>query len=287
MIRAISKNAVVATLAFLHGAILMALAVLLFNADYEDRLYDTMTGILDTENMNEEDTAVALMGLSHALVWPRTEFFSRAPYIPGRGMLFRSGDMQLVDGRDGCGAFSHVLGRLLQQAGYEFRIVQMACDVAPICHILVEARAGGKWIVLDPLYNLAFRNRDGSYASADEISEDWAWFGAQVPPGYDPLFRYQAWQYTNWDKIPVVMPAVKWILDRIPGLNADGISLRALVLNLYRTYAYAALFAWILLVAATVWLFRARRRRASGAPESDRRPPRPSSRAEVGRSPPR
>lgn len=240
--------------------ILAVVAVLFVQADYEDELYDQLIDSLELAETTETEQAVALMGLSHALIWPRKLYFDEQPYIDIRGSWFRSGDIELIDGRGDCASFAGVLGRLLLRAGMEVRQVLMKCAVGSICHVSIEARANGRWIALDPTYNLAFRKRDGSYASVAEVSANWDYFSRQTPAEYEEMFSYDGWSYTNWNKFPTIMPAIKSALDYVLGKDAaDEISIRPYVLNVYRTYGYALLVAYVLLVIATVaWYRRAR-----------------------------
>lgn len=82
------------------------------------------------------------------------------------------------------------------------------------------------------------------------------------------MYRYAGWRYTNWEKIPYIMPAVKWLLDQALGQAADKISIRAHVLNRYRVYGLIVLSAYAFLCLATFVLFhqgRDNRRPASTA----------------------
>jgi hypothetical protein len=253
---------------FLHGAAIATMALLFGYAAYEDRLFDQLVDLRQVEDLSETEQAVSLMGLTNELMWPRKAYFEGRPYLGVRDDLFRGGDTDLVDGKGSCGAFSGVLGRLLTRAGLPIRLVQMECVLGPVCHIIVEAKADGRWIVLDPLFNLAFRKPDGTYASVADVSRDWDDFRDQIPDNYDPMYRYAGWRYTNWDKIPYIMPAVKWLLDQALGQAADRISIRAHVLNRYRVYGLIVLSAYAFLCLATFVLFhqgRASRRTANPA----------------------
>ena len=80
---------------------------------------------------------------THFLLKPREELFEGEENINLRDALFRSSDIQLIDAKGACGSYTHVLGRLLQRAGFEVRIAQMKCGENWGCHILLEANIDG------------------------------------------------------------------------------------------------------------------------------------------------
>ena len=60
------------------------------------------------------------------------------------------------------------------------------------------------------------------------------YYKPQLPAGYDMNYRYEDVRYSNWTKIPVVMPSIKKILDLTIGkTEADTISLRTYFLRKY------------------------------------------------------
>ena len=98
------------------------------------------------------------------------------------------------------------------------------------CHATIEAYADGKWIAVDPLYNVIFP------VSAAEVGRNWDTYKALTPPGYDMKYKYAGVRYTNWTKIPVIMPAIKTVLDFAAPEFESPFSVRRYVLNAYRVY---------------------------------------------------
>ena len=180
--------------------------------------------------------------------------FSDKSYVSFRDWLFPSGDVQLMDGRGACGSHAHVLGRLLDRAGIDFRGVQMYCADSNTwgCHTTIEAYADGKWIAVDPLYNVVFP------VSAAEVGRNWDTYKALAPQGYDMKYKYAGVRYTNSTKIPVIMPAIKTVLDFAAPEFASTFSVRRYVLNVYRVYEVGllsllfAVAAYLLLRMASV-----------------------------------
>jgi hypothetical protein len=245
-------------IAFLHGAMLMAMFFLWMMSSYDDGLYDQIVGLTIQGSMNQEQKVLTLMQKTNQLLRPRSEFFASEGYINWRDTLFRSGDIQLMDAKGSCGSHTHVFARLLQRAGIEVRIAQMRCGSVWGAHILLEAKIDGKWVTLDPYYNLSFRKEDGSLASFQDVKERWDDFKSQVPPNYNSLYAYEDVRYTNWTKIPLVMPAVRSVLGWFMGSEVENLSIRSFVLNLYKAYLVILVGCYLLLVSFTAFLLSAR-----------------------------
>jgi hypothetical protein len=241
------------------GSLAVVLAVLHVMADYEDALYDQIVASVVQPLSSETQKVVALTAATHVLLEDRLKVFSDKSYVSFRDWLFPSGDVQLMDGRGACGSHAHVLGRLLDRAGIDFRGVQMYCADSNTwgCHATIEAYADGKWIAVDPLYNVVFP------VSAAEVGRNWDTYKALTPRGYDMKYKYAGVRYTNWSKIPVIMPAIKTVLDFAAPEFASTFSVRRYVLNVYRVYE-VGLLSLLFAVAAYLLLRMAsvRKRRA-------------------------
>ncbi len=249
----------------LQGVALTLVAIFSVSAHFEDRLITQIVENVAGDAVSDQQKAIALLDATHAMLRPRLEIFGGESYIGIRDTLFRSTDIHLLDSKGVCGSHAHVLGRLLQRAGMPIRMAQMKCGEHWGCHILLEARVDGRFVVLDPLYNLAFMKADGSLASFDEVSRNWPHFALQVPGDYPLYFAYEDVRYTNWNKIPVIMPAIRNILQAFIGDDVRFISIRPLFLNVYRFYAVVALILYMVLVVTTVILLRSGRKRRSTA----------------------
>lgn len=231
-------------LAFVHGAVLMAALLMLLMSNYEDELYDRLLDRFIEPEMSQQEVALSLLHGTHKLLKPRENMFSRGGYHNIRDKFLRSSDIQLIDAQGACGSYSHVLGRLLQRAGFEVRLAQMKCGALWGCHILLEARIEGRFVSLDPLYDLAFVRPDGSLASFNEIGRNWLSYKSQVPESYPKLFAYEDVRYTNWGKIPFLLPSVKKVLTVFRADSIETLSIRSWVLNVYKTYLFALLVGY-------------------------------------------
>jgi hypothetical protein len=213
--------------------------------------------------MTDREKVISLLNTAHHILKPRRQdYFGGKDYINVRDTLFRSSDIQLIDAKDACGSYTHVLARLLQRSGYTVRIAQMKCNSDDWgCHILLEVLVDGDWVVLDASYNLYFINEKKNLAGFREVGADWDYFRKQVPSDYDNRYAYADVRYTNWNKIPVLMPLIKRMLDFAFGDKSESISLRAYVLNVYRTYLIITLVLYAMLIAWSVYAYRRGRSR--------------------------
>jgi hypothetical protein len=107
---------------------------------------------------------------------------------------------------------------------------------------------------MDPLYDVYFIKPDGkSLASYADVQKDWTFYSKQLPPNYNHDYRYEDVRYCNWNKIPLLMPAIKKLLDLTMGKQkADEISFRANFLKKYDLFFYIVLFLYIPLFLVTL-----------------------------------
>lgn len=223
---------------------------------YEQNLFRALAA--QTRSLsNGDSTEVLLNGLNlvHTLVQPRQGIFSE---IAGfKAGLFQPVTVDLMSGRGDCGSYSLVFARLLQTLGYDVRIAQMKVGDVYGGHIFTEVKQNGKWIVADPLYNLTFRNSNMQLASFDEIQNNWDFYKEQVPQNYTMDYSYDGVRYTNWDKIPVLMPAVKKTLNLLLGTEkADGFSFRMLMIRKNKFFFNITFFLLNVLVIYTILVIR-------------------------------
>ena len=139
---------------------------------------------------------------------PLVRFYYRwNPAHPGAGDVLRWGS----DYRGACDSHSRVVLAMLRASGVPSRPLEHQDRAGRSIHTVVEARIAGRWVVADPLYGIVFRRRDGSLATASDLRQDRALFLSQVEHvrGYDvQRYDFDPAGHINWDKIPVVLPAV-------------------------------------------------------------------------------
>ena len=199
------------------------------------------------------------MHATYRLMHPRIAEFPTALLEP----LDRVGPQPLttflIEG-GACGAHSRVLARALQTAGIPARIAQLEVGGVWGAHIVVAARIEGRWVALDPLLDQAFVDDDGRLASIDEVGRDWDRYALQLEESRRPLVSYASYRYTNWEKVPVLMPALRGLLRLTAGEQAAaGFSLRSHLLNVWRVYAVLLGVTWLGLTLLTFWPWDRRR----------------------------
>lgn len=250
----------VLVLTFLNGVLVASLFYLKMRANYEEDLFAQLKQRVDVMvggNASQEAVVIGATHITHHLLEGRFELFSG-----GQGWLLEPSAIDMMTGRGACGTYSKILARLLRCYDYPVRIGQMKARGRFGAHIIVEVRIGDRWVVTDPLYDLVFRRPDSSLASYTDLHERWSMFAAQTPPGYDSSYRYEDMRYTNWHKIPILMPALHHVLLLFLGeRRTAAICLRMYLLKVYDLGFYIVLSAFVLLNGSLYRRFRKYRRR--------------------------
>jgi hypothetical protein len=102
------------------------------------------------------------------------------------------------------------------------------------------------WVALDPSFNLAFTKSDGNLASFRDVQANWNYFKSQLPDNYRHEYAYADVRYTNWEKIPILLPAIKWVLDVTIGKeSANELSIRVFFFRKYRIVYYVMLSLYL------------------------------------------
>ena len=140
-------------------------------------------------------------------------------------------------------------------------------EVVQGCHMFVEASMDGRWVVMDAMYDLHYVTAEGKPASLELIKANWNYYQQQPPQGFPAdWYTYQDYSYTNWNKIPIILPALREIARWIIGDEVDTLSLRTYVIVKYQVLHYLLAFIWILAsLVIFVKLFKPRRGPAHGA----------------------
>jgi len=242
--------------------------------NYQKQLFsslhrDVQAGLDPSDS--RDSVMVRCMHFCHHLLEPRDRLFDNIELSGFKPSLFHPVTVDLMTANGACGSYSIVLANLLKTFGFNVRIAQMKAGGVFGRHIIVEANDGRGWVVLDPYYDLYFRGPAGNnLASFRDVQANWAFYSAHTPSGYDPSYRYEDVRYTNWQKIPVLMPAFRQLLIFSRGRAfADTFCLRAWVLNVNECIFYILFTISLLILLA--WVFRLIKRR-SKAPDPVQHP---------------
>jgi len=225
------------------------------NSSYENGLFASIKADIDTQ-ITRKDTpdsiAVKSMNVCYHLMSNKGSIFYNSDLGP-EADLFHSVTVDLETTRGACGSYSEVLARILQTYHLPVRIAQMKAGGVYAAHNVVETMVRQRWIVLDPTFNLCFVRPDGALASFADVSKDWGYYSRQIPPGYNPAYRYEDVRYFNWTKIPVVLPAIKSLLNKVIGTErTNGISLRTMFLDTFTVCFYVLLALYFPLLLITI-----------------------------------
>jgi hypothetical protein len=216
-----------------------------------DHVYDNLAD----KKYTDRDVLIESLHLTHELEASRQKIFSHD--VDGlKAEYLRPLSYDLMTAQGACGSYSYVLGRLLKNMNYTVRFVQMKSGDVYGAHNVIEAKMGNDWVVLDPLYDLYFTKPGGNLASFADVENNWNYYKSQLPAGYDLTYDYEGVRYTNWTKVPVIMPAVKGILNLTIGKEkADKVSLRSIFLRKFHIAQLVASVIFFFVFSFTLFKF--------------------------------
>jgi hypothetical protein len=176
----------------------------------------------------------------------------------------RSTDLDLLDVRGACGSASMVLARTLETMNFHTRIGQMYASGNFGGHIIIEVWSNGRWRVLDPLFNQAFIKPDGTLASFKDVQNNFSFYSKQIQPNTPKEYQYKDVRYTNWEKIPILSPIAKKLLNFVYGeQRANEICLRKYLIKFYLIWHYVFLSLFITTMGILLYQNRIKRNRFS------------------------
>ncbi len=247
LIKKIFKNLYFLT--FLNGFLLASLFYFNMEGKYENSLFLAIKKSIDHRidaNDTQDSIVVKTMQTCNELLHNRAPIFSESELDPFKTDYIHATTVDLMTTRGACGSYSMVLARMLQISHYPVRIAQMKAHGIYAAHNVLEVYTNTGWAVLDPTFNVYFKKPNAGLASFEDVENNWNYYTRQLPVGYDTSYKYEDVRYTNWEKIPILSPAVKKTLDLFIGKQrANKISMRTYFLKMYDFYYYLTLFIYI------------------------------------------
>ncbi|PWT71647.1 MAG: hypothetical protein C5B59_17575 [Bacteroidetes bacterium] len=237
-------------LTFLNGFLLASLFYFKMEGNYEKELFSAIRSNIDRE-VNFDDTddsiVVKVMHACHSLLITRAIVFSSQSLDGFKVDYLQPTSIDLMTARGACGSYAIVLARSLQDYKFPVRIAQMKVHGVYAAHNIVEAKTRNGWVVLDPLFNIYFlKPGDKGLADFEDVHNHWDFYKTQLPANYDMNFNYEGVRYSNWTKVPIIMPAAKKMLDMVLGKEkADRISVRTFFLRTYDVYFFLTFILFI------------------------------------------
>jgi hypothetical protein len=263
-------------LIFLNGFFLALLLYFYIEKQYEKNLFSSIAAFVQssvgtvnsTQSNNivrEDSLLVKSVHLVHELGRQRIEVFVPYPVKGIKATYIQPVSFDFMTSQGACGSYAYVLGRLLQEMDIEVRFPQMTVNNQSAGHIIIEAKTSYGWVVLDASNDVFFRKTNGQLAGFNEVKNNWNYYQGQLPTNYNMAYRYEGVRYTNWDKIPLIMPLIKNIMYLTVGKEkTDGYSLRNLILNKYKLFFNITLGAYLLIILFSInILIKARRKAAA------------------------
>ncbi|NII24077.1 hypothetical protein HB364_03220 [Pseudoflavitalea sp. X16] len=257
----------------MNGLLLASLFYFYTEKQYENNLFASMAayvrGLVPTPGLssfvNTEDSLLTKsVEVVYLLGERRLTVFGPHQVKGIKADFIQPVSIDLMTGQGACGSRAYVLGRLLQEMSIDVRFPQMTVNDQKAGHILVEAKTSYGWVVLDASYNTFFRKQNGQLAGFADVKADWAHYQQQVPADYNMAYRYEDVRYTNWDKIPLVMPLIKNVMYWTMGKEkTDSYSLRSLVLRKFNVLFNITLGAYLLVTLFSLNIFIKARRKVA------------------------
>ena len=192
------------------------------------------------------------------------------PMHPGPSDVLRWGS----DYRGGCGSHTRVVVSMLQASGVQSRPLFLLDGSGTARHTVVQARVDGRWVVADSYYGIIYRRRDGQLATAPEIAADPAWYREQTQKArnYPASYDYGRVSIMNWQKVPVLLPALRALSIAAFGAEpVDDFARPSIWMWPRAMMSLGSLAAALLLAIIAGWRGRRRQRSGAEAPERARR----------------
>src|SRR4030095_13368789 len=199
------------SLFILNGFLLSACIFLYMQDIYEFGIIRALANNIKKEYgsyKSEDSLLIGSLHLTHYLEERRNRVFQQED-IDGMSDFIRPITYDLMTAKGACGSYSMVLGSILHELGFKVRFAQMKVGEIWGGHIIIEAETKKGWAVLDPSFSLFFKKPDGNLACFKDVQQNWGYYKQQLPEDYIHEYAYADVRYTNWEKIPVVSPALK------------------------------------------------------------------------------
>ena len=244
-------------LILLNGILFTSMVYFKMESTYESEIFGAISNyiIRDSVGKNNVDTFfIRAMNISHLFEHNRLNVFRNQNIAGAKANLFHPVTMDLITGNGACGSASAILARILKAYNYKVRFAQMLVNGQYGGHIIIEVNKLGKWIVMDPLFNLYFKDSSNNFASFEEVSKNFEYYKKQLPANYPSSYKYEAANYTNWNKIRFLGPIAKSTLNFFVGKEkADKISLRAYLLRNYHILYLITRLLFLIVLFITIW----------------------------------
>lgn len=247
-------------LLFVYGFLLASLFYFYVEDSYETQLFKGLADYVKDKSSGEKNNEDALLlqslHLTNYLGRSRSFIYSHSEINALKSSLIHPVTYDLQTANGACGSYAYILSRLLNELKIPNRIAQMKVDNIYGGHILLEAKTSKGWVVLDGSYDLFFKKPDGNLASFADVQENWQYYQKQVPSGYNYAYRYDGVRYTNWNKIPIMMPLTKRVISLFLGKQGtDTFSMRTYFVRKFHVLFQVTVFIYFILISVAIFRY--------------------------------
>lgn len=247
----------------LDGLLVATIFFFASESKYESQLFTAISNKIKDSlpaNYSKEAFALKATETTFELEENRYVVFGERKIEGIKANYFHPTTVDLMTGNGACASYAAVLARILKADGMKVRIGQMKVNGLYGGHMFVETKTESGWIVLDPMFNQSFKKPDGSLAGFKDLQQNWDFYKTQVPVNYKPEYSYSGVRYANWNKIPVITPAIKSILNFFIGKKkADLISVRPYLLRIYNKLTWLTGFVLLISLIQTARIYKRRK----------------------------
>jgi hypothetical protein len=258
---------------FLNGFLLASLVYFYIEKQYEKGLFTAMASFVKSQVVNhpsdsqagkEDSLLTKSVHLVHQICEYRMPVFVANNISGVKANVIAPVSVDLMTAQGACGSHAYVLARLLQEMDIETRIPQMTVEGQSAGHIIVEAKTSAGWVVMDALSDVFFRKPDGQLAGFKDVHSNWEYYKQQLPADYNMAYRYEGVRYTNWDKVPVIMPLLKNVMYLAVGKEkTDSYSIRSLGLKKNNILFNLTLGAYLIVMLFSINLYLKAKKKAA------------------------
>ena len=103
-----------------------------------------------------------------------------------------------------CGSVTNAFVHLARSVGIPARGLLLLNEQGITQHVVAEVWLGGRWVVVDPAFKLAMKDRNGRWLSKENLRDLEMLRQATHHITYPPNYTYDRTTYINWRKVPLV-----------------------------------------------------------------------------------
>ena len=160
----------------------------------------------------------------------------------------------IVNGGGACGYSSDLGVRVFERLGYSARFVQVLDARNQTRHVVMDARKGDVYAVIDPVFGHLHLDSLGNFASLKYLSGHWDKVKETLPPDTKiRLYSYEhSVQFSNWNRFGVFTNSIQKALE-IAGFDVHEICLRVWFNRFRRTMPEILFGCSLMCFLAMLW----------------------------------